>query len=410
MSPSSISHSNRQVLARVCGRALLFLAPLLLLVGFMEAIFWRGRECWPASWIRQEFKADPDTLYGPRYFQPAIDEVRLEILREGSVEVLALGSSRVTRFRATMFAPMETRFLNAGLMVTNVSELESFASLFLDGRLPLPKVIIVGIDPWWMKNLDEKSSPKLSPSELLAHPNATVSAAAHLEAMRTFLGNVNVPWGIFSPSHQPKDPFYGHNAIGLGAMLNGNCYRTDGSILSCEQIADYLATGHYVDRETPPIIERIRNRTMRFNPSSGVNWKKANRIIAALAALKAKGIEVYAFLPPFSTESDKALREIDELSTWYREYRVDFLQRLREAGIVTVDVPTPAIYGLSDDTMTDGFHASDFLMAYVVEDLVKQAPRDGVLGSVDLDHLRKIRTGPGVVPVALDVPPAMRTK
>jgi len=386
----------------------LFLTPLLLLVGFMETIFWRGRECWPAAWILEAFKADPSTLYGPRYFQPAIDEVRIKILQEGNVDVLTLGSSRVTRFRATMFAPMEQRFLNAGLMVTNVSELVSFTSLFLDGKLPLPKVLIVGIDPWWMKKTDERENAKIPPAALLVQHDITVSPAAHLEAMRTFLSKVSIPWEIFRPDARTKDPFYGDNAIGLGAILNGNCYRADGSILSCEQITDYLKTGHYVDREKPPIIDRIRQRTMRFNPSSGVSWKKADKIIAALAALKAKGVEVYAFLPPFSTEADKALYEIKDLSTWYREYRTEFLQRLRAAGIICADVPSPALYGQSDDTMLDGFHAGDVLTTYIVEDLVKRAPAGSVLSRVDVPHLQQIRTGPGVIPIALDVPDSLR--
>ena len=163
MSRSSISTSNRQTLIRVCKRGGLLLLPFFVCAAFFETVFWRARECWPAAWVLKAFERDSRTLYGPRFFAPAIQEIRLARLRQGNVKVFALGSSRVTQFRAPMFAPMQNEFLNGGLMVGSLPELLSAVALFTEGKVPAPKAIIVGIDPWWIKRGSQRS-PAQSPN------------------------------------------------------------------------------------------------------------------------------------------------------------------------------------------------------------------------------------------------------
>jgi hypothetical protein len=371
----------------------------------MEFVFWRTRECWPAIWVFQAFERDARTLYGPRYFAPAMPEIRLAKLRSGSVQILVLGSSRVTQFRAGMFAPMQKEFLNGGLMAGSTAELLSIVSLFTEDRVPAPKVIIVGLDPWWMKR-GVTPPPARTLDDIRV---STTSAVAHLEAMRRYLKSPSVPRAIFHPSYMPTDAFYGAPAIGLGALL-GNCYRADGSVQSCAHIADYLATGHYHDRETPPIIERIRTTSARFEKTAGLDWDQAEAIIAALRALQAKGIEVYAFLPPFSIECHRALQTAKDLSVWYAEYRTEFLHRVNSAGILCLDIPSPEVYGLSDDYMIDGFHPGDVFMTHVVEDLVRRAPAGSTLRLIELANLRALRQRPGIIPISLDPPPALAVR
>lgn len=401
MSRSSISTSNRQTLIQICLRAGLLFLPLLLAAAFFETVFWRSRECWPAAWVLQAFERDARTLYGPRYFAPAIHEVRLARLAKGNVKIFALGSSRVTQFRAPMFVPMQDEFLNGGMMANSVPELLSAAALFTEGRLPAPRTVIVGIDPWWMK----RGSPD-APAQGFGVEGNAVSAVAHLEAIRRFLARPLLPRQVLRPGFDHKDTFYGYEAIGLGA-LSGNAYRADGSVLNCAYIADFLKTHTYRDRETPPVITRIRNRGAHFRPTSGIDWERADKVIAALAALKAKGIEVYSFLPPFSTECDRELETAEGVSVWYSEYRTEFFQRVKAAGIVCVNVPSPVTYGLTDDYMIDGFHPGDVLMTYIVEDLARRAPAGSTLAALDLENLRQLRQRPGVIPISLDPPAAL---
>jgi hypothetical protein len=403
MSHSSISTSNRQTLIRVCQRGGLLLLPFLLCAAFFETIFWRGRECWPSAWVLQAFDVDSHTLYGPRFFPPEIQEIRNGRLRSGNVKVFALGSSRVTQFRAQMFAPMEDGFLNGGLAVTSLPELLSAVALFTEDKVPAPKAIIVGIDPWWIK---KGSSRSADPEKQRA---GILSPVSHLEAMRRVLAQASIPWEVLQPGFTHKDKYYGDEAIGIGA-LSGNSYRSDCSVQNCSQMADYVKKGRYRDRETPPVIERIRTRTLRFGETPGIDWKGAGKIVTALESLKAKGIEVYTFLPPFSTECDEALQEAKGLSVWYGEYRTEFLQRLAAAGIVCVNVSSPKTYGLTDDYMIDGFHSGDVLLTYVVEDMVRQAPAGSTMAAVDLDRLRALRQRPGLIPLCFDPPPALAAK
>ena len=146
--------------------------------------------------------------------------------------------------------------------------------------------------------------------------------------------------------------------IGFGAYA-GNSYRADGSVVQTDHVRDYLRTRRYRDRETPPIIERVRTRTGQFEPSPGVDWAIAGQIIDRLVALQKAGIEVVAFLPPFSTETDAALRE-DRccFPLVMRNIAASFAMARIEAAaglLCLADVPSPKTYGLTDDYMIDGF-------------------------------------------------------
>ncbi len=398
-SPSCTSISDRPPLGPVCRRAVLFLLPALLFFGAFEALFWRTRECWPASWIIGAFARDPQTLYGPRYFAPKMHEVKLQILQRGGVEVFALGSSRVTQFRGLMLRPWEERLLNGGMLVSSAPELVAFGQRFLDGELPLPPILVVGIDPWWMKR-----GLKEPPVKEVAGDSG---GAAHIQAMRTALTRGKIPWSLLRPGVPLRDHLYGRNALGLGA-LSGNSYRADGSVLLTDWIIEYRRDGRYRDREIPPVIERIRAASHQFRATPGIDWEQAEMVIQMLVRLQARGCEVGVFLPPFSTEADRALRDSGQLSTWYAEYRTEFASRVEKAGLPCANVASPATYGLTDEYMIDGFHPGEVLITHVVEDLAARAAIGRRFSGLDRAHLQRLRQAPDVLPISLDPPPPAR--
>ncbi len=402
MSRSSISTSNGAALAHVVRRGLLFLAPVLLIGGFGELVLWRAREGWPPARVLVEWAKDPRTIYGPRFFTTNIVWIKGAMIREHRPQVITLGSSRVTQFRAPMFGPLEGSFYNAGHLVTGTSELEKVAALFLSGELPRPKAMIVGLDPWWMKIAPHRDQPE-STSEHLPEASPTISAAAHLEALRLFFSEPQFPPTLLWPGTAVRDAAYGHNAIGLGALA-GNGYRRDGSVLQTSMVQDYLRTRQYADRETPPVIERIRAHTHQFWVTEGLDWAQAERIVAVLRALRAAGMEVYVFLPPFSTEAETALTGDPALARWYAEYRTDLPQWLATEGFACANVRSPADFGMTDEAMMDGFHPGDVLMTHVLEALIRQAPPVSVLASIPVAGLQQLRQAPGVVPIALNPP------
>jgi hypothetical protein len=265
--------------------------------------------------------------------------------------------------------------------------------------------MIVGLDPWWMKITTDQAEPETAASrDTEASPS--ISAAAHLEALRLFFAKPHFPPALLRPSSPVVEPGSGRPAIGLGALA-GNGYRQDGSVLQSNVVEDYLRTRQYRDRETPPVIERIRGHSHQFAPTPGLDWKQAERIIAALRKLRAAGTEVYVVLPPFSKEADAALSIDPALSRWYAEYRQDLPHRLTVEGFVCANTRTPADYGMTDEAMMDGFHPGDVLVTWILGNLIIQAPRGSLLATVPLEVLGKLREAPGVVPVALD-PPALK--
>jgi hypothetical protein len=160
----------------------------------------------------------------------------------------------------------------------------------------------------------------------------------------------------------------------------------------------------FVDREEPPVIERIRKGTHQFAGRPVLDPVRLDRLVSALAALDDRGIEVVAWLPTFSDESARALEESPELSSWWRDYRVLVPSTLAEKGIACVPHLTPSALGLDDRYLFDGYHPSEVLLTRVVPLIVAASDRGSLLRSVDLEGLKKLLENERVIPLAFEAP------
>ena len=78
--------------------------------------------------------------------------------------------------------------------------------------------------------------------------------------------------------------------------------------------------------------------------------------------------------------------------------------RLKEAGINCLSVSSAKDYGLDDRYMFDGIHAGEIYVSYIVEDLVRHAPRGSLLATIDLDYLSNLRAKDHISPLSFDGP------
>lgn len=406
MFPLSTSNSNRALAFRFALRAALFCAPLLLAALLFEMAMYRTGDSWPITKvIAAQQKLNAESLLGRANFSQQYNLSKSEMIRRRHPRILALGSSRVMEFRSFMFHPYEDAFYNAGGLIQNVNDLAAYARKVKDGTLPAPQVVIVGIDPWWVS---EATDPLEKRSWLDEEEDAVYSFASHVEAARSLLrtGKSNFPWAVALGAKPAVTPFFNYPAFGVTAVAAGLGERySDGSFLYTAHLVDSIKHPSYRDRLNTPVLDQVKRTYLLFKPSSKVESERAALLIRSLASLKALGIEVYAFEPPFSTEVVKALDESQPLARFWLEYKNDLTVRVREAGIECLPVSTPKSYGLEDSYMFDGIHAGEVFDSYILEDLIRHAPSGSLLSSIDLNYLAELRTNAHSVPLSFYPPP-----
>jgi hypothetical protein len=122
-----------------------FLPCLVLLIG--EGVLQTSGEVWPMGRVFAYQRSHPGALF-LRSIDQAFYAYKYRGILETRPSVLVAGSSRTMKFRAPMFGDKAASFYNAGGMLNSLRDLRDF-----NHALPAPvtpKVLLVGIDPWWL--------------------------------------------------------------------------------------------------------------------------------------------------------------------------------------------------------------------------------------------------------------------
>lgn len=349
-----------------------------------------------------------ESLLGRANFSQQYNLSKSEMIRRRRPRILALGSSRVMEFRDFMFHPYEKEFYNAGGLIQNVSDLAAYARQVREGKLPLPQVLIVGVDPWWVS---EATDPPEKKSWLDGEEDAVYKFSSHVEAARYLLstGKTSFPWAVVFGGKPATSPFYNYPAFGIAAISTGKGERySDGSFLYTAHLIDFIEHPSYHDRLTPPVLGQVKQTYFLFAPTSRVERVRASMLIQSLASLKALGVEVYAYEPPFSTEVMQALDESSALATWWTEYKGWLREQLEAVGVHCLPITRPVDYKLDDTYMFDGMHPGEVYNTYILEDLIRQSPPGSLLASIDLNYLAALRVRDDVIPLSFNPPPDIR--
>jgi hypothetical protein len=401
-----MSSSSRLEAFKFALRATVFLAPLITGAFLFEVAMYRTRDSWPITKvIAAQENLKGESIWGRANFSQQYNLSKSAMIRRRNPRILALGSSRVMEFRGFMFHPYEDSFYNAGGLIQTVNDLAEYARQVTDGRLPRPQVIIVGIDPWW---LSEATAPVEQKSWLDGDEDAAYSFAGHVEAARYLLraGKSNFPWLVGFGSKPATSPFYDYHAFGITAVVGGIGERfSDGSYLYTAQLVDFMKHPSYRDRLTTPVLDQVKHTSFLFQPSSKVESRRAVVLRESLKSLKALGIEVYAFQPPFSSEVLQALNESRPLARFWWEYKNDLREQLKQDGIDCLPISSARDYGLDDRYMLDGMHPGEIYDSYIVAELVRRAAPGSLLSSVDLTYLANLRKKDNAVPLCFYPPP-----
>lgn len=401
---SSTFNSNHQTVRAFFKRALLFFAPLITILILFEFALFRAGESWPISYVvrTQAQLGNDHSLYARWFFSSQFNLYKYDMTQLKRAEILIHGTSRVMQVRDFMFHPLEASFYNAGGMIRSVFDLLTFAHMVQRNVLPKPRVVIIGVDPWWVKQED----PHLNWLDQNSLRDEVYFLSAHVEAARQFIRTRTFPWHALLVGSPSPSLYYGYHAIGVHAHQCGAGFRYDGSLQLCaETIRESIKDPRHKRRRTPSILERITKNTMEFTAPAHIDPSRIAVFIESVSLLKSMGVEVYVFLPPFSAEARAALESSTTLSAWWHPYTQDLPAQLRAAGLFCLPLSIPTNDGFDDTYMYDGYHPSEVYMAYIVKQILQQAPPHSFLSQLDADSLDALLARDRISPLSFEIPP-----
>jgi hypothetical protein len=396
-SNSEANRNDRAIILPFFGRILMFLSPFIIIGLALEFTLWKTGDLWPPQYaLNQQQLSTNESIYGPRFFSDQFNIYKLSGIRNRNPSILSIGSSRVMQIRDIMFHPLENKFYNGGGLLRNAFDLDAFATILAREELPLPKVLIVGIDPWWLR-------ANYGNTTWLHDSDERLSFAGHIEAFRQILKK-NALKKVIVATSSLKSPGFGFEAIGTFARIDGTGFRKDGSSLYPPKVfLNFLESPKYVDRESPAIIDRIQMARREFALPAIIDEKRTNLIMDALTLIQKKGVEVVAFMPPFSTEAFEALETSQSLRQWWNYYKNEFPKLLENHNIFVVRVSHPVQFNLNDTYMFDGWHPSEVYIAHLIQSMVEKAPISSYLKDANMENLAAL-ISEASIPLAFNLP------
>lgn len=366
----SATNRSRGPALRFLRRFLMFVIPLGVAAAPFEACLWWLGETLPASMAHERqlaAEADDQTLlFGRAVVSQDFNVYKVEGLRRRAADIVAIGSSRVMQLRAQHFAPHEASFYNAGGALQNLADVEAFYELLSDGGVPRPRVLILGLDPWWLAEDPRHADTTWLDSQSL--DDAALDPVGHISSYGRLVDALLDGRVTFDDADYVLS-----GGLGLRAR-SGSGFRADGSQHYGNYIHEFDCDPQFRDRENPPIVERAHKGTKQFRFDQRIETERVDRLIAAIRTVP--DVQTIVLFPPVSSEVFEALESSPRLWTWWGAYLEQVPERLRSAHVMTVVVRTPSDVGHDDRSMFDGFHPSEVLLGAVIPELSSHFPSD----------------------------------
>jgi len=340
--------------------AFLALPALLLLTG--EAVLQGSGEVWPVSRVLAFQRAHPDSLY-MRGIDQSFYAYKYRAVLDRRPAIVAAGSSRMMKFRAPMFGDRAASFYNAAGMLNSLRDVRDFCVSLPPSRTPA--VLLLGVDLWW---LNERVPPTFNFDDEIAK-DAASSFDEHIIGIRWLLSRPRLLFGeAFSLLRRTKG-----TAIGITARERGGGFRPDGSLKSLVEVPRTGEAWVFIDRETPPIVERVKNAVANFPPSSGISPERLALLDEVLAEYEKKQVLVIGYLPPFSSEVVAQLESDPRHSRLWSDFRRAVPELFRRHGFPVFDASETGSVGQDDRALSDGFHAEETFQVHAMKALLRDA-------------------------------------
>lgn len=373
-------------------KIILTISPVLILFLVVEVYWWQNNELISIEETLSAQQESNSSLYFLRKdFSSNLNTYKVKAINKFKPEILVLGTSRVLEFRDIMFAPYGDKFYTAGGSAINIYDIKAYIDHFKNGTIHKPKLIIIGLDFWLLKKKRKKEETWLK-SEL--YKDDAISINGHQNAFKFLIKSLVI---------RKKKPSLVTENRGIGAFGKGGFgYRKDGSVNYRYFIDDYIKNPQYVDREIPPIIERIKNNLIPFNLPFEIDPEKEKILFQSIKQAQEENIEVAIFFPPFSNECFQELEKSTHHEKWWTYYKTTLKDKIKKQSVDIIDSSSPSMVGLDDRYMIDGYHPSEVLVTHIFLKRLRQGNLNSkILRQIDKENLQQLLDHDAVLPISL---------
>lgn len=293
-------------------------------------------------------------------------EYKLALYRKVHPEIAVVGSSRVMEFRGKYFSK---KFLNIGGTAGNLSILRSTLDAML--REHKPEVVLLGLDFWWF-------TPKWE-----AKPEALVPASSGSYVWSFDALKKPYDW-LLSGKISPRTffaPLLGEfqaNRYGIMAQRGNDGFGSDGSWYYTSQIT---GTEKAFDYQFGDTRKEVSHGIKAFAYAPELSQRHLDVFAEIYCSLKARGVEVYVFLPPLSPAI------LEEMRAREASYPQLFTLRdaLQERGIEVMDFTEARKLGSTNCEFVDGFHGGQVTYARMLREMTDR--HHALVAYVDVQKL-----------------------
>lgn len=261
-----------------------------------------------------------------------------------TLDVLALGSSRVLQFRDSMFTG---KFYNSGFTIQSINDFEPFLKGLKVRQLP--QIIIISLDQWMFNSAWDDL-------EISRPPDYWSKSFDYFPAVST-LKNVWIGLIIGSvPIYRPVNTDI--IKIGLGAQIDESGIRNDGSY-SYGKLKDNILMNDTLSSDFfMATYERIVEGNSRFEFGQNVNRNAMLKLEEFLIFCKSKNVFVVGFLPPFANTVAQKMNESGKYG-YIRKLSPTLDRLMKRYKFEFYNFGSLDSCGSSDLEAIDGFHGSE---------------------------------------------------
>ena len=269
-------------------------------------------------------------------------------------DVIALGTSRVMQFRSDYFSG---NFYNCGGAVNeNYDEYLNF----LKNMNYSPQIVLLGLDSWVFNDEWNKSCQEYS-----VYAPIMLTDRSTMSIMKAIIQDyMDGKWGV-KDIHK-----FGMN-YGFNGRVRDEGFRWDGSYYygtlfrDPERHPDYMFTNTF---------DRIAGGYGRFEWGSNIDNETYECLEELLDYCKQNNIEVIGFAPPLAPSIYNKMVQSGNYG-YLHEIAPACEQLFKRYDFLYVDYTDGAVLGVDDTYFLDGFHGSDVVYAYIINDLLERDSR-----------------------------------
>jgi hypothetical protein len=313
---------------------LFFMATCAILALFIWLPLRQFGECCSYDDIIQR-QMSSESLYHSK-FNPTASAYKLAGIRYKKPAVLVIGSFRVMQFREEFFAK---HFYNAGGVASGVYQLDDFVDRMM--LVHRPSVVLIGVDLWWFNPRHPYAAP-----DFVATQNAP---------SKNMLGKARA---LFNRVLLPRPA----RRMGLSSMDNDAGFGMDGSYYY------NLSSVNTKDSKFRDTLDRLKNGGAAFEKSHDYRNENLAVFIKSVNKLKASGIQVILFYPPFAPSVAKVINQNPEYQ---------YINKVKTAlknQFEVFDYTDPVKFDSNECEFIDGFHGGDVTYARMLADMAKHNP------------------------------------